>query len=98
MEVHMKPKKPISDEVKREIEVRAYLIWEREGHPIGRELEHWKLAEAEILAVAPEAKTEKKAARSNGKPAANGVAKVVAAAKAKKPAKPKAAKPSQHHS
>jgi DUF2934 family protein/glycosyl transferase family 5 (putative starch synthase catalytic subunit) len=40
-----------------EIQRRAYLIWEREGHPEGKALEHWRRAEAEIaesaLAAAP---------------------------------------------
>jgi hypothetical protein len=95
----MKPKMPISDNVKREIEVRAYLIWEREGRPHGRQHEHWQLAEAEILGTAPAAKVEKKAApaKSNGRTAAGGGAKAVVAAKAKKPAKPTAPKTGPHH-
>ena len=32
------------------IRERSYLIWEREGRPEGRNLEHWLLAEAEIRA------------------------------------------------
>jgi hypothetical protein len=31
-----------------EIARRAYALWEIEGRPIGRELEHWLCAEAEI--------------------------------------------------
>ena len=33
------------------IERCAYLIWEREGRPGGRALEHWVQAEAELFAA-----------------------------------------------
>lgn len=33
-----------------EIRERAYSIWEREGCPVGRELDHWVLAEVELAA------------------------------------------------
>jgi len=33
-----------------EIAVCAYLIWEKEGRPVGREREHWDQAEAQLLA------------------------------------------------
>jgi hypothetical protein len=36
-----------------EIAKRAYAIWEREGCPKGRELEHWLKAEAELDKPAP---------------------------------------------
>ena len=39
----------ISDEAIRE---RAYLIWEREGRPHGRDFEHWVQAQVEISAEA----------------------------------------------
>jgi hypothetical protein len=32
------------------IRERAYEIWAREGHPQGKEAEHWQMAEAEITA------------------------------------------------
>jgi hypothetical protein len=32
------------------IRQRAYVIWQREGRPEGREQEHWRQAEAEIEA------------------------------------------------
>jgi hypothetical protein len=32
------------------IKRRAYEIWEREGRPSGRDVEHWREAEAEIVA------------------------------------------------
>jgi len=37
---------PIPDEVA----ICAYLIWEREGRPLGREKEHWIEAETQLLA------------------------------------------------
>jgi general stress protein YciG len=36
------------DEYVRRVRMRAYLIWEREGRPEGKELEHWLAAEREI--------------------------------------------------
>ena len=33
------------------IRERAYGIWEREGRPHGRELEHWLQAESELAAL-----------------------------------------------
>jgi hypothetical protein len=99
MEVHMIAKKQISGALRREIEVRAYLIWEDEGRPHGCEREHWARAEAEILgtakAVAPTKKTTP--AKSNAKTTSDGAAKAAIAAKAvatktKKAAKPKSPK------
>ena len=58
--------RPISENTRREIQVRAYQIWEREGRPNGREHEHWLMAETEILGP----KSGKKAVRDpngNGK-------------------------------
>ncbi|MDE2183246.1 MAG: DUF2934 domain-containing protein [Alphaproteobacteria bacterium] len=37
-------------DIRKQIEVRAYHIWESEGRPHGRSDEHWRRAEAEILA------------------------------------------------
>ena len=34
-----------------EIARRAYTLWELEGRPIGRDLEHWLRAEAEFAAT-----------------------------------------------
>ncbi len=31
-----------------EVAVRAYQIWEREGRPEGRHVEHWQAAQAEL--------------------------------------------------
>jgi len=43
----------------REIARRAYAIWEIEGRPTGRELDHWLRAESEVQAqeAAPVQKT-----------------------------------------
>jgi Protein of unknown function (DUF2934) len=78
-----KSAKPIGDELHRQIAVRAYLIWESEGCPLGRHEEHWRRAEAEIQGAA-KAKTS---SRANGKAAKVPAASV--AAKAKRAAKPK---------
>jgi hypothetical protein len=37
-----------------EIEKRAYSLWEIEGRPIGRDLEHWLRAETEVQAACAE--------------------------------------------
>ena len=81
----MKARNRISDEVRRAIEVRAYLIWEGEGRPHGREKEHWQRAEAEIMGKAPAKKAP--AAKTNSS------AKTVAAVKTKPVAKAKQPKP-----
>ena len=33
------------------IRERAYQIWETEGHPDGKELDHWLRAELEVIAI-----------------------------------------------
>ncbi len=40
------------------VQERAYQIWEREGRPPGREIEHWLRAEAEIASEEAELKEE----------------------------------------
>jgi hypothetical protein len=37
----------------RAIRQRAYALWEQDGHPQGRDLEHWLRAEAEISGEVP---------------------------------------------
>jgi hypothetical protein len=37
----------LDDRLQR-VRLRAYLVWEREGRPEGRELEHWFIAEREV--------------------------------------------------
>jgi hypothetical protein len=50
--------------IRHTIQERSYLIWEREGRPHGRNLEHWVMAEAELSAeqVEPKAAAAKSAA------------------------------------
>jgi Protein of unknown function (DUF2934) len=38
----------VNDDYLRRVRLRAYLIWEREGRPEGREVDHWLAAEGEI--------------------------------------------------
>jgi len=46
------------NELEREIiAVAAYYIWEKEGHPHGRELDHWLRAEHNIRRLVDAAKT-----------------------------------------
>lgn len=45
-----------------QIKDRAHHIWEREGRPHGRELDHWRQAEAEIAAERAPAKSRSRAA------------------------------------
>ena len=40
---------PIDEQVRARIRQRAQELWEADGRPAGRELEHWLAAEREIL-------------------------------------------------
>lgn len=42
-------KTAIKNDLRKQIELRAYHIWESEGRPQGRQDEHWRMAEAELL-------------------------------------------------
>lgn len=44
--------RPTGRAVREEILHRAYALWEAEGFPEGRKLDHWLAAEAEVLAGA----------------------------------------------
>jgi hypothetical protein len=44
---HFSANRTVTDE---DVAVRAYLIWQREGRPEGRHVEHWLAAEAELRA------------------------------------------------
>ena len=79
----MKARNRISDEVRRAIEVRAYLIWEGEGRPHGCEKEHWRRAEAEIMGKAPAKKAP--AAKTNSATKTVATVKTKSVAKAKQP-------------
>jgi hypothetical protein len=39
-----------SDATKEEVAVCAYFIWEQEGKPVGRALDHWLEAELQLAA------------------------------------------------
>lgn len=38
-------------EIAERVRERAYHIWEQEGRPHGRDVEHWRRAEAELTIV-----------------------------------------------
>lgn len=59
---------------------KAYELWEAEGRPTGREMEHW--FQAEIL-IAQELSKSKRAAKETGKSKAKAPAKAKAPTKAK---------------
>jgi DUF2934 family protein len=40
-------------EFERKIRQRAFRIWVEEGHPRGKEREHWQRAKAEVIAAEP---------------------------------------------
>jgi hypothetical protein len=44
---------PISPVTREEIALYAYYIWEKEGRPEGRALEHWLQAELQLRAARP---------------------------------------------
>ena len=52
------------------IRARAHEIWEREGRPDGRHLEHWEMASAEIAADSKPAKKPASLAKARAKKAA----------------------------
>lgn len=45
------------------VATRAYLIWEKQGRPHGRDKEHWLQAVAELSAAPPKAKVKAKPAK-----------------------------------
>jgi hypothetical protein len=47
--MNAKPANPTAESLRKQIEFRAYLLWERDGRPYGRHIEHWAQAEKEIL-------------------------------------------------
>jgi len=74
------------------IEVRAYQIWEQEGRPHGRDLEHWIRAAEELAPAANGAGSEDAApkAKAAAKPrAARNAAAAAPAAETTAPVKPK---------
>ena len=49
------------NELEPEIAVAAYYIWEKEGHPHGRELDHWLRAEHNVRRLVDAGKTREPA-------------------------------------
>jgi hypothetical protein len=48
---HPKPSvssRPADEPTNEEVAALAYSIWEQEGRPEGRDLEHWRAAEAQL--------------------------------------------------
>ena len=45
--------KSAAEPTPEEIALYAYAIWEHEGRPEGREIEHWQQAEAQLRAARP---------------------------------------------
>lgn len=41
------------DDLHARVQLRAYELWEAEGRPTGREVEHWLRAEAEVRGQIP---------------------------------------------
>lgn len=78
------------------IQKRSYNIWEREGRPHGRDHEHWKLAESELLVELERLHQEAKAyvaAESAPKAAKAKTAKASKSAVKPKTAEPKSVAP-----
>ncbi len=75
---------------------RAYCIWESEGRPEGRALDHWLRAESDLAVGAPKRRAAKKAGRAKAKAASSeraGGAKAKAASSKKAARKPAAGRP-----
>ena len=56
-------KRAIEESLRQRIEQRAYEIWENEGGPHGRDVDHWLRAEAEITGSATTPTTPSKPQR-----------------------------------
>ena len=57
------------NELMQRVRERAFAIWQREGEPFGREVEHWLMAEAELAGeggAAPARRARRPANGSNG--------------------------------
>lgn len=49
----------MAKETRSKVEIRAFEIWEREGRPLGKAMEHWHQAVAEIAREEDEAAAAK---------------------------------------
>jgi hypothetical protein len=61
------------------IRARAHQIWEREGRPDGRHIEHWEMASAEMASEAKPAKKPASLAKARARKAAEKTESVVIA-------------------
>jgi len=66
------------------IRARAHQIWEREGRPEGRHIEHWEMASAEIAAEAKPTKKPASLAKARASKAAKTAKPVLVAAPRKR--------------
>lgn len=66
------------------IRARAHQIWEREGRPEGRHLEHWEMASAELAAEAKPAVKPASLAKARARKAAEAAEPAVVAAPRKR--------------
>ena len=73
------------------IRARAHQIWEREGRPEGRHLDHWEMASAELAAERKPAKKPASLAKARAGKAAQKVEPVVVAEPRKRTRKAAAA-------
>lgn len=56
-----------SEALHKEVEERAYALWEIEGRPQGRELAHWLKAESEVAVPSPVTRPLPKSANAPAK-------------------------------
>lgn len=75
----------MDETIERRIRDRAYRIWEEEGRPAGRDVDHWLRAAQEVAA--------EDHARNGADEAAPPAAEAAAPAKPKRTRSPRAAKP-----
>jgi hypothetical protein len=71
------------NELMQRVRERAFAIWQREGEPAGRDVEHWLMAEMELAGEGAIAPARRPANGSNGasKVPAKRTAKIPAATK-----------------
>jgi hypothetical protein len=74
------------------VRARAFEIWQAEGCPEGRDMEHWIRAEAELTTVPAAAEVEPAAAPAKAKRAPARKSADALEAKPKKPAAPRRTK------
>jgi Protein of unknown function (DUF2934) len=66
--MNAKPVNPTAESLRKQIEARAYLLWERDGRPYGRHEEHWAQAEKEILGERKDKAPPRKKAKATSSP------------------------------